>query len=213
MNILPKLSLLATMGFFASPAFSQTPIGPFTGSVSEPFDEFPPQDVQLFLPLPVSAFGGNGMIDVLLGPGGCCGLAVYDPPLHPFGNYQPFDGDKFAVTQDFGDTMVFEFFSAMRNFGAYWGADALHVVFRDANDVTVGSGDYSPEVSNDGTLKWLGWNLATPFTSVAVSDVTPDHIFVLDSVQASVPEPQTWASLATGCVALLGFRRRSKARA
>lgn len=207
MKTLHQLTLGTVLGILVSSAFAQTSIAPFTGDHSETFDEFPPQDVSIFLPNPTSAFDGTATLATILGPGGCCGLAVYDAGAHQFGNYVPTDGLQYAVTQDFGDTLLFTFSSLIANFGAYWGADTLHVEFQNANGTTVGSGNYTPAPSPDGTLQWLGWNLATPFKSVTVTSPT-GNLIVLDSAQEGVPEPGSLALLVLGGTLIAGRRCR-----
>ena len=207
MNMLPKITLIAAMGALASTAFSQTSIAPFTGDYSETFEGFPPQNIQLFLPNPTPAFAGFGTITTILGPGGCCGLAVYDPPANPFGNITSADGVKFAVTQDFGDLLSISFSSAIQNFGGYWVGSPLHVNFLDTNNVSVGSGDYDPQSLPDGIPHWLGWHLATPFKTVTVTSNLSNDTFALDSLQASVPEPGSLTLLALGGAFIAGRRR------
>jgi hypothetical protein len=161
---------------------------------SETFDEFPPQDVQIWLPNPAPAFDGHAIMtgsDPLT-------LAVYTaPPAHPFAPYLPIDGAQFAVSQDTGFTTSFAFDTSLTDFGGYFGTGIIGqpteihtdftVTYLDANNHIVGTATELPTTS---ALTWFGWHSDTPFTTVEVS--APAGFYLMDSLQVqAVPEPST----------------------
>lgn len=177
-------------------------INAFSGILHESWDEFPTQQEQLFLPNPTPTFGHHATVTTT---GDFPALAVYNPPTNPFGDYKPVDGDFFAVTQNTGDRIRIDFDQPVSQFGGYWGQDPIRVEFFDAAGASVGAGDYTPDLSTDGTLKWLGWSSTLAFTSVQVDCV---NSMVFDSMEASpVPEPLSMVALGCGIVVLSKKRR------
>ena len=182
-----------------------TPIGPFTGTMSESWESF--NDYLTgprHLAVTTSIMGGGAVIS---SPFMSVYLTNSDTSfgLGDSGNAQVADGSKGMGLGGFAQTATITFVNPVVDFGAYWGANTsltpatISMVFSDGS---VESFSYS--APHDGTLDWHGWHFTTGITSISYSG---DFVAV-DGLQAiPVPEPAT-ALLSTLGVGLLLLHRR-----
>ena len=182
-----------------------TPIGPFTGSLSETWESF--NDYLTgprYLADPTSIMGGGAFISNSL-------MSVYltnssrSFGLGSSGNAQVADGAKGMGLDGFAQTATITFVNPVVDFGGYWGANTpptpatVSLLFSDGS--LEGFTYSSPGL---GILEWHGWHFATGITSISYSG----DFVVVDGLQANViPEPATAVLGALG-VGLLVLRRR-----
>ncbi|MCL4740980.1 MAG: PEP-CTERM sorting domain-containing protein [Phycisphaerales bacterium] len=218
-----KKTVVCVVACAAAAASAQTPIGPFSGGISETWEGFQTysQNPNFYEDAngPISTFGGNAMVSSQWsGQGGI--LVVYSPFIDGFGlgNYGlagVSDGQNgMGINTGFpGSPVKIDFATPVTDFGGYWGAAEvfgnpsapIQFDFYDANGGLVGSttehyADFS------GTLHWFGWN----FNSIGpVKTVVYTGDFVVnDGLQANlVPTPASLALAGLGVLAL-GRRRR-----
>lgn len=190
-----------------------TPIGPFTGQISEDWESFDNynQNPNFYEDAngPVSIFGGNAMISSpFSGQGGI--MAIYEPGSADFGLganglAQVADGTK-GMGLDTPTSATIDFSSDISDFGGYWGAadPVINFEFYDAGGLLIGTDTVSySDPAGQGTLIWLGWTFNTGIASITYSG----GFVVNDGLQANVlPSPGALAILALG--GLVGTRRR-----
>ncbi len=218
-----KKTVALVMVCAAGVASAQTPIGPFSGGISETWEGFQTysQNPNFYEDAngPISTFGGNAMVSSpFSGQGGI--LVVYSPFIDGFGlgNYGSAgvsDGQNgMGINTGFpGQPVKIDFATPVTDFGGYWGAAEIFgnpsaPIQFDFYDGTVIADAATTELYTDfsGTLHWFGWN----FNSIgAVKTVvyTGDYV-VNDGLQANlVPAPASLALAGLGVLAL-GRRRR-----
>ncbi|HLO97633.1 MAG TPA: PEP-CTERM sorting domain-containing protein [Fimbriimonas sp.] len=196
-----------------------TPIGQFTGALSESFESFQNYLVNplFYEPEPFVVMGGAASFvsSVQL-------LTIWEPSdfatwgLIDSGSAVPADGLKGMGLDTTGENWTLTFASDQNDFGAFWGVSTegapgtATVEFFDATNTLVGSTSFSydHETNADGILDWNGWNSDIAFRSVRVSG----NYVAIDAMQAgsAVPEPATMSVLALGALAMLRRRKTAK---
>jgi len=218
------MRLIATVvaaGIAAAASAQITPIGPFSGQMSETWESFtnyvnnPNFYEDAFGP--ISTFGGAASVSSpFSGQGGV--IVIYEPiagatfGLGSYGSAQVSDGTKGAgVNTGFpAAPMTINFNTPIVDFGGYWGAadifgnQTVPIVFDfyDASGGLIGSVTEQFGNKSDGSLDWHGYNSAVPVSTVVV---TGDYL-VNDGLQANVPTPA--AGLVLGFAGLAAARRR-----
>jgi hypothetical protein len=186
-------TLVALLLLGVSTRAAVTPIGPFTGSLSETWESF--NDYLTgprFLADPTSIMGGGAIIS-------SSRMSVYltnsasSFGLGSSGHAKVADGAKGMGLGGFAQTATITFANPVVDFGAYWGAatppwgpesppveptpTTVSLAFSD------GSFDsftyFAPDHS--GTLEWHGWHFATGITSISYSG----GFVVVDGLQAN----------------------------
>lgn len=219
-----KKTVALVMVCAAGVASAQTPIGPFSGAMSETWEGFPTysQNPNFYEDAfgPISTFGGNAMVSSpWSGQGGI--LVVYSPFIDGFGlgNYggaQVSDGQNgMGINTGFpAQPVKIDFSTPVTDFGGYWGAadifgfPTVPIVFDfyDAGGSLIGSATENYSAPGNGALMWFGWNFNT-IGAVKTIVYTGDYV-VNDGLQANpVPAPASLALASLGVFAL-GRRRR-----
>ena len=216
-RICPPALLAAALLLAASTHAAVTPIGPFTGNLTETWEGF--NDYLAgprYLADPTSIMGGSAFISN-------SHIAVYltnsdtSFGLGSSGDARVADGTKGMGLDGFAQTATITFANPVVDFGAYWGAatppwgpesppvdptpTTISLAFSD------GSFDsftyFAPDHS--GSLEWHGWHFTTGITGISY---TGDFVAV-DGLEASViPEPATalLGALGAGLLALRRYR-------
>ena len=200
-------TLVAVLFLGVSTRAAVTPIGPFTGSLSETWESF--NDYLTgprYLAEPTSIMGGGAFISSSL-------MGVYltnsdtSFGLGDSGNAQVADGAKGRGLDGFAQTATITFVNPVVDFGAFWGASTpptpatVSLVFSDGSFES-----FTSSAPHDGILNWHGWHFATGITSISYSG---DFVAV-DGLQANVvPEPGTafLGALGLGLLVLHRCRR------
>lgn len=208
---------LATLAVSANATI--TPIGQFSGSLSETFESFDNYSNNPFFyeAEPFVIMGGGASVDSITDD-----IAIFEPSagatwgLVGSGGAVPSDGTKGMGIDSTGSGFSLTFASDQNDFGAFWalatfgGPSVSNVEFYDSSMVLVGSTSFSydHETTMDGILEWNGWNSDVAFRTVTF---TGDWMAV-DGMQASsaVPEPATMSVLALGALAMLRRRKSAK---
>lgn len=164
-----------------------TPVGPFTGNLSENWESFDNYVTPFYhhLSPTVTIMGGGATVANPL-------MAIYQPGVADFSlGYayaQVSDGFK-AMGIDASGGVTISFLNPVSDFGAYWGAangNGISLTFSD------GSLEYLSYTSefNHGALVWSGWHSSLGITSINYSGA----FVVIDGLQANsaVPEPSTY---------------------
>ena len=176
-------TLVAVLLLGASTRADVTPIGPFTGTLSESWESF--NDYLAgprYLAAPTSIMGGGAFISNSF-------MSVYltnssrSFGLGDSGNAQVADGAKGIGLDGFTQTATITFVKPVVDFGAYWGANTpptpatVSLVFSDGS-----SESFTYSAPHDGTLNWHGWHFQNGITSISYSG---DFVAV-DGLQANV---------------------------
>ncbi len=192
-------------------------VSPFTGTMSETFESFPTG----WTTDPVSIMGGQASFSI--SPGSPWAGILIQPQgqgLGTSGAAKPSDGLQYAYVNSYAPTggATITFNTPVREFGAYWATPTgglwgdpaiIHVRFLGDAGQFVDAVDfpYSHSSTGDGMLDWHGWESTIAFKSVVVTSTLQT---MMDGLQATVPEPRTYALLAgTGLLAFAAFRRLS----
>jgi hypothetical protein len=183
LQLFPSMTLVALLLLGVSTRAAVTPIGPFTGSLSETWESF--NDYLTgprYLPTPTSIMGGGALISNSL-------MSVYltnsaiSFGLGDSGNAQVADGTKGMGMDGFAQTATITFVKPVVDFGAYWGANTpptpatVSLVFSDGSFES-----FTFSAPHDGALNWHGWHFGTGITSVSYSG----DFVVVDGLQANV---------------------------
>jgi len=216
------IATVVVAGLATAASAQITPIGPFTGDISESFEGFqnyfnnPNFYEDAFGP--ISIFGSSGtMTSPYSGQGGA--IVIYEPVagatfgLGSYGSAQVADGTKGSgVNTGFPPAPVtIDFDTPVVDFGGYWGAADIFgnqfvpIVFDfyDVSGALIGSVTEQYGDRSDGSLDWHGYHSDVPIASVVY---TADYT-VNDGLQANfVPAPG--AALLLGAAGLVARRRR-----
>lgn len=194
-----------------------TSVGPFTGNLTETFEEFPNYHDN-FGPQaePVSIFGGAASLT-----SGNKDIVIYEPSAGDgFGlNYNGFaqvaDGTKGAGLNGI-DTATIVFRSDITQFGGYFGAPSfanppITLSFYDDSNNLIGTRtyDYNHVGTGDGKLDFVGYASTIGIKTVTIGGFDP----VFDGLQAnstSVPEPGNVALLLGVVTTGAGFAARKR---
>jgi len=176
-------TLVTVLLLGASTRGDVTPIGPFTGNLSESWESF--NDYLTgprYLASPTVIMDGGAVISNSV-------MGVYRTNsavsfgLGDSGNAQVADGLKGMGLDAFAQTATITFVNPVVDFGAYWGANTpptpatVSLVFSDGS-----SASFTYSAPHDGTLNWHGWHFDTGITSISYSG---DFVAV-DGLQANV---------------------------
>ncbi|HLO97632.1 MAG TPA: PEP-CTERM sorting domain-containing protein [Fimbriimonas sp.] len=195
-----------------------TPIGQFSGMLSESFEGFQNYfDNPLFYePEPFVVMGGAASFASTTQQ-----LTIWEPGagatwgLVDSGLAVPADGNKGMGLDTTGAFWMLTFAADQNDFGAFWGVGnsggpgVATVQFFDQNFTEVGNTSFQYDHSStaDGVLDWNGWNSDVAFRSIIVRG---DYL-AIDGMQAgAVPEPATMSALALGALAMLRRRKTAK---
>lgn len=195
---------LATAAIFAvaGSAFAGvTPIGEFTGSLSEGFENVAPP---AGYPTPLTVFGGAATMDDQLAHFNVIAFSWQGPA----GSFGPFNGNLFEGSVA-GSTLI-TFSSPMSQFGGFFTTSGTlpngQAIFRDAG------GNVIETVAMSITpieWAWQGWTSTTPFTSIElISANSPGIGMQADDLQVTfAPEP---ASIGLAGLSTLLLARRTR---
>jgi hypothetical protein len=188
-------------------------VGPFSGMLSESWENFPVGFFTSSTPGTVSILGGAGTVTG-------SNLVIWIParfgPNH-FG-LGPFTAMTHDGSRGFGksssiDDVSMAFITPITAFGGYWGISSatrpIELQFFNSEGTLVGTTEFSySRPNNDGTLEWHGWQLSEPASRVEFSG---GGFFVNDALQVvSVPEPNVPVMVALFCLARLSVRTRTR---
>jgi len=183
-------------------------VGPFTGTYSESFESFPDY-FQQGLPETSGIMGGFAFIS-----SAHHNMAVYNPSAGAIWGLGTIlagvsDGLQGLGLNSADDSLTINFSSPVTGFGGYFAADnyagmspLLTFNFSDGN-----SGSYYYSDPN-GTLAWVGWDFSVGVNSVMIGG----NFFAVDGLQATVPEPTSFALFSLGglVVFAVGSYRKSR---
>lgn len=226
MHVVKRLGLLLAgvtalnLGVLSGVQAQLSPVGPFTGSLTETWEGFNNYVETLsYLDDPTDIMGGAASISnsrmIVYEPGTA---AVFGLGFSGFA--QVSDGVKGMGLNAAQQTATIVFDSPVDSFGAYWGASTLgepatvRLSFFDVFDNLIGNASfqYDHEQTADGALDWHGWSSTTPIKKLSYTG----NYVVIDGLQAGgavvVPEPGTLAMLVgmgIGGALVLARRRRS----
>jgi hypothetical protein len=213
-----RIVLAAAVGLLLPVAMAGvTPIGPFTGDLTETWESFDNYlvDPDFYRDDPTTIMGGGASISNPV-------MAIYEPGVAVFGLGSSgladvSDGKKGMGLDEFASTATITFTTPMSAFGAYWGAatfddDDEAIVSVDFYDEFGGLIDsvtfaYAHQDSGDGALDWHGWLSDTPIASIVYSG----DFVVNDGLQANfgggaVPAP---GAALLGLIGLALAKRRA----
>ena len=178
-----------------------TPIGPFTGYMSETFEHNLGNGTYPEVPL----FDGSAVLDDTLS-----GIAVITNWWNGTGGQLlPYEGTLFGGTPT--GSQIITFGTPALDFGGFIGTVSdtagATVVFRDplGNLIDQVTADITPV-----TWKWIGWSSDTPIGSIQITGNGPmgNRPVQFDNLEVNfVPEPASLALLGLGGLALLRRRR------
>ena len=177
-----------------------TPIGEFTGNISEGFENVAPP---AGYPTPLTVFGGVATMDDQLAHFNVIAFSWQGPA----GSYGPYNGNLFEGSVA-GSTLI-TFNTPMSQFGGFFITSGTlpdgQAIFRDASGFVI---DTVPMSITPVVWNWQGWSSDVPFSSIElISANTPGIGIQSDDLQATfAPEPASMSLLALGAIALAGVR-------
>jgi hypothetical protein len=204
------LAFLLGISTWAS-ASTISPIGPFTGTISEGFESFSLGDQNASLAI----FGAHATASD-------GDFYIYNTTTRAFGigipaiDAQVADGNRGLGLNGSEETARITFAAPVTDFGGFWGSgspsNGITFSFFDAANNLLGTVT-TPYHRNgafeggDGGLDWHGWTSTTPITSITFSG----DFVVADKLEAipTVPEPATLV-LVGGALALSARSLRRK---
>lgn len=199
------------MGVHGVASAALVEVGPFSGSLQESFEEYPPYESTgsvVYLPPRTEIFGGDATIT-----GSPIVIYQYGPFGYP--NYFGTAGGRAQVEdgiQGLGGTkLIINFQRGVNNFGGYFADNNffLHFTFLDKNGYDIGD-IYQPRLLTRGQLTWYGWTSKLPIYEVKIDGGNT----AMDALQANpVPEPATWAMTILGLSGIGASLRRRRALA
>lgn len=199
------LSLSLLVGTRMAQALPVTPVGPFSGNISETWEGFPSGA----LSTTVSIMSGAASISNVE-------MEVFPPPPFGLGSSsaaQPIGVQAMAINDNLLSMTTITFASPTPSFGAYWATTTtgatpsdITVNFYDILDNPLDSVTFSYLQFGAGTLDWQGWTAASgeAFAKVEYSGIE----IVIDSLQAfnsEAPEPSALLMLFVGAAGLIGY--------
>jgi hypothetical protein len=198
---LRRVSLIATVALVTSTAlaFDVVPVGPFTGDITEGFENiYAPGSYPV-----VPVFDGLAeMTDSLANIG-----VITNVWNGPGGTVYPYNGNLMGGTP--AGSTLFDFSTPVMQFGGYLStvsdvSDGT-ITFRDERGGVIGSLPYSVTPT---IWAWQGWSSDTPIKSIEVTGNGPfgNRPMQYDDLQVIVPEPGTLGLLIIGA----GLLRRRR---
>jgi hypothetical protein len=198
-----------------------SPIGPFTGNLSEGFESFRPGEI----PGPLRHL--SGPVEVLAGHAALSGVHV-DAQIRPLYiwnsiggfhlgqgvNAVPFDGRNGLLLDSAVNIPIarLDFHNPVSQFGGYWWhadtittAGPVTVSFFDGAGTAIGTQQFNYDFANlRGVSQWFGWSSTIPIDSLTFTG----YWAAVDGIQVNlIPEPATALITFLASLALLSGRQ------